>query len=66
MTPGRPGTGCFIVSAISMAETTAGAAVLADATPSAPAPSRPDLRQVVHRLPRRRKSSRSTAVQETR
>ena len=66
MTPGRPGAGCFIVTAISMAAATAGAAVLADATPSSHAPSRPDLRQVVHRLPRRRTSSRSTAVQETR
>jgi hypothetical protein len=63
VTPGRPGAGCFIVSAISRATATAGAVV---ATPSAPAPSRPDLRQVVHRLPRRRTSSRSTAVQETR
>jgi hypothetical protein len=66
VTPGRPGTGCFIVTAIRMAAATAGAAVLADATPSAHAPSRPDPRQVVHRLPGQRKSSRSTAVQETR
>jgi hypothetical protein len=66
VTPGRPGAGCLIVTATCMAAEKAGAAVLADATPSAPPPSRPDLRQVVHRLPRQRKSSRSTAVQETR
>jgi hypothetical protein len=64
VTPGRPGAGCLIVTVISMAAT-AGAAVLADATPSAHAPSRRDLRQVVHRLPRQRTASRSTAVQET-
>jgi choline dehydrogenase len=66
VTPGRLGAGCFIVSAISKAAATAGAAVLADATPSAPAPSHPDLRHVLDLLPRPRKPSRSTAVQETR
>jgi len=66
VTPGRPGAACFIVTAPCMAAATAGAPVLADATPSAHAPLRPDLRQVLDRLPNPRKPARSTAVQETR
>ena len=58
--------GFFIVTAIYMAAEKASAAILADATKPAVPPSRADLRHVLARLPRPRKPSRSTAVQETR
>jgi choline dehydrogenase len=67
--------GFFIVTAIYMAAEKASAAILADAAAQdaaapAAAPSsvskRPDLRHVLALLPRPRKPSRSTAVQETR
>jgi choline dehydrogenase len=64
--------GFFIVTAVYMAAEKAGAVILADAAaqdrasaPAAP-PSRNDLRHVLALLPRPRKPSRSTAVQETR
>jgi choline dehydrogenase len=64
--------GFFIVNAVYMAAEKAGAVILADAAaqdrasaPAAP-PSRNDLRHVLALLPRPRKPSRSTAVQETR
>jgi choline dehydrogenase len=60
--------GFFIVTAIYMAAEKASAAILADAAAqeSAPTPPRTDLRHVLDLLPRPRKPSRSTAVQETR
>jgi choline dehydrogenase len=58
--------GFFIVTAIYMAAEKASAAILADATGPAHAPSRADLRHVLDRLPRPRSSSRSTALQENR
>jgi choline dehydrogenase len=62
--------GFFIVTAIYMAAEKASAAILADAKsstgPLVHVPARPDLRQVLDRLPRPRKPSRSHAVQETR
>ena len=62
--------GFFIVTAIYMAAEKASAAILADATsstrPPVHVPARPDLRQVLDRLPRPRKPSRSHAVEETR
>jgi choline dehydrogenase len=64
--------GFFVVTAVYMAAEKAGAVILADAAaqdrasaPAAP-PSRNDLRHVLALLPRPRKPSRSTAVQETR
>jgi choline dehydrogenase len=64
--------GFFIVTAVYMAAEKASAVILADAAvhdraslPAA-APSRTDLRHVLALLPRPRKPSRSTAVQETR
>ena len=62
--------GFFIVTAIYMAAEKASAVILADAaaqdapTPAVP-PSRPDRRHVLALLPRPRKPSRPTAVQET-
>jgi choline dehydrogenase len=67
--------GFFIVTSIYMVAEKASAVILADAAAQdapapAPAPSsvskRPDLRHVLGLLPRPRKPSRSTAVQETR
>lgn len=58
--------GFFIVTAIYMAAEKASAAILADARKPAVPPSRADLRHVLAHLPRPRKPSRSTAVQETR
>jgi choline dehydrogenase len=63
--------GFFIVTAIYMAAEKASAAILADAGAPASAPSRPDLRHVLERLPHPRKPSRSAVTrpseaQETR
>jgi choline dehydrogenase len=64
--------GFFIVAAVYMAAEKAGAVILADAaaqdraSASTAPPSRSDLRHVLALLPRPRKPSRSTAVQETR